>query len=557
VVDNDEDWSDIEISLPAAVRFHGQSPSNAAGPEIPPAVTMLLLVGLHEGRVSTGQVEFAVGLQDINNQEFRATLERNLTTVLGDLSIIVDDATVSANVFLPAEDEDTEAIEPLVYDALAFLSDLNAPAVEPLPQYEREIGSKKILAREQEVALAISIEQGLKAAIGEAIQCPAAISETLRTIGRIKRGETSIGTIINDYHPSRGLASPSTEAADGEMQEDILGEQVGNGNEVARAIPNDIQVRLDRICDCCTKLAANDSRWPASEIVGAACDELYSLGLSPTFLGRLHKIVGDANADTASYSRMGNGLRKARDAKQKLVEANLRLVVWQARKHRGLPLMDLIQEGNIALLKAVDRFDYRRGFKLATYAIWWIRQSLHRAIADKGRIIRVPVHLLGSMRKLHRAIEAGICLSGHPPSLPELAKTLEIPESTIWKMLQVPEEPEDIFAQTECGLTVSDTIEDPRILNPEDNAIQSALQIEIAEALTMLSPREVRIIRMRFGLGVDDEYTLEEVGKEYGVTRERIRQIESKVLEKMAHPSRSARLRSFLERTAANQGRDP
>ncbi|MCG3775071.1 MAG: RNA polymerase sigma factor RpoD [Nitrospira sp.] len=513
---------------------------------------MLLLVGLDEGRVSTEQVEVAAGLQDINDQEFVATLERNLIIMLGDLGIIVDDATVSANVSLPAEDEDAEANEPLVDDALSFLSDLNAPAVEPLSQYQREIGSKKTLTREQEVALAISIERGLKEAIGEAILCPAAISETLRTVGRIKHGEMSIGTIINDYNSARGLASFGIDAADGETEDDTLGEQADIGDEVARNIPHDIQLRLDRISDCCGKLAATGAQGPASEIAQAACDELYSLGLSPAFLERLQKIVGGFNVDAASYGRMVNGLLKARDAKRELVEANLRLVVWQARRYRGLPLIDLIQEGNIALLKAVDRFDHRRGIRFATYGLWWIRQSLHRAIADKGRTIRVPVHLLESMRKLHRAIEAGMSLVGYSPSLSELAETLELPKSTIWKMLQVPEEPEDICAQAECGLTVSDTMEDPRTLNPEDNAIQSALQIEIAEALTMLTPREADILRMRFGVGMDDEYTLEEVGEKYRVTRERIRQIESKALEKMAHPSRSARLRSFLERTAIN-----
>lgn len=553
-VDNDEDWSDIEVSLPVVIRPSAQSTTNAAGPEILSNFTTLLHVALNERRVSTTQIELATEQNDADNPEFQATLQRNLATVLGDLGVIVDDADVSGDVFLSTDNEDTDESELLVEDALTFLSDLNASSSDPLFQYQRDIGSRKTLSREREVALAISIEQGLKSAIGAAAQCPAAISEILRTISRVERGEATVGTLLSDYHPMRGLASPRVETADGELQEDLPIEPVDQGDGIARAIPNEIRARLDRISDCCTRLAANAIQQPTT-VIASMCDELYSAGLSPTFLGHLQAVVSDA--DAASSGRIGDGLTKAREAKRELVEANLRLVFWQARKHRGLPLLDLVQEGNIALLKAVDRFDHRRGFRFATYGLWWIRQSIHRAIADKGRTVRIPVHILDKMRKLHKAVDAGASLTGHPPSLSEMANTLEIPQSAIWKMLQIADEPEDIYARTECGLSVADSIQDQRTMSPEDNAIQAALQIEIAKALTTLTPKEARVIRMRFGLGMDDEYTLEDVGKEYGVTRERIRQIESKALDKLAHPARSARLRSFLERTAADQRGEP
>jgi RNA polymerase primary sigma factor len=270
---------------------------------------------------------------------------------------------------------------------------------------------------------------------------------------------------------------------------------------------------------------------------------------------RLVNIQNSANLTISQIKdinrRMSIGEAKARRAKKEMVEANLRLVISIAKKYtnRGLQFLDLIQEGNIGLMKAVDKFEYRRGYKFSTYATWWIRQAITRSIADQARTIRIPVHMIETINKLNRISRQMLQEMGREPTPEELAERMDMPEDKVRKVLKIAKEP--ISMETPIGddedSHLGDFIEDTSIDSPVDSAAGAGLKEATQHVLAGLTPREAKVLRMRFGIDMNTDHTLEEVGKQFDVTRERIRQIEAKALRKLRHPSRSEQLRSFLE----------
>ncbi len=369
-------------------------------------------------------------------------------------------------------------------------------------------------------------------------------AQRIKTLRGIQLSRASIDAMVNDFAELIGRLRQAT------SELERCERRAGMGHDEFRELFGGVRMTEEEEFKLCRRLGLHPS-------------ELHEIAARMKVAGkRIRRIEEETSISAKQLLGLSDDLATARwraeKARDELVEANLRLVVSIAKKYtnRGLQFLDLIQEGNIGLMKAVEKFDYRRGYKFSTYATWWIRQAITRAIADQGRTIRIPVHMIESINKLIRTSRQLVQELGREASPEEIAERMEMPVDKVRKILRIAKEP--ISLETPIGddgdSHLGDFIEDKTAVSPSDSVVKTSLSDQTRRALATLTPREEKVLRMRFGIGQASDHTLEEVGRGFSVTRERIRQIEAKALSKLRHPSRLNRLKSFLDSSSGSGG---
>ena len=500
--------------------------------------------------------------------------------------------------FLPREEE-----EPVSSEVEGF-----GKGTDPVRIYLMEMGSFSLLTRDGEVELAKKIENGQREVMGVLLSCPLAIKEIVNLGEALRSGRLGIKEVTNEIDEDETSAEEKQLQKKRVLS---LIQKVQRGDKTFRTLEKELRQtkketgkkkveaqiekkraeifdvfrginlkerQVDRIIEKLrhwnmwmekaerevTKyenelgISSQKARG-SSRLRGKASRHLKSLGEIKKMVQRLRREIVKMEVECGlSSDQLRLALRaieageaKTREAKSELVKANLRLVISIARRYinRGLHFLDLIQEGNIGLMKAVDKFEYQRGYKFGTYATWWIRQAITRAIADQARTIRIPVHMIEIINKLNRTSRNLVQQMGREPTLEEIAEKMGISLDKVQKIIKIARKPislETPMGEEEDG-RLEDFIEDKEVVSPQEAAISSSMANQIQRVLSTLSKREEQILRMRFGIGEKHDHTLEEVGQDFNVTRERIRQIEVKALKKLKHYSRAKRLRSFIE----------
>jgi RNA polymerase primary sigma factor len=538
-IDRYQDWSDTELYLPQL-----QISQFERVFDDPERTTLraLFCEALAESRIGAGYLldSLALDLEDPEQEDLAAAV----ALVLGDLGVVIDDHEVVA----PSQDHESAALgandqwlDPTAAatpeDATEFLGDLWSRQADSLSIYRREIGTSELLSREEEVRVARAIQVGISQSIEGLSRWNSGLLRVMTALQEVSAGERSPTAIlqVDDNSDEHDTGEP-TSTPDGVESDDVDDPDAGareRAGSTAAAIGSWLAEK-----------AGSPDRAAAHRLMTEA---LADTSFSYAFLRTICD-DGDRDRFDPAWLEMSAGLAQALGASQELVERNLRLVVSIAKNYRwsDVPFADLIQEGNLGLIRAVWKFDHQRGFKLSTYATWWIRQAITRSIADKGRVIRVPVHMLERIRRIAVAERALAERFGREPDETEIAAHLSIAPAQVERARAAAP---DVVRFG--GIEDAENAQSPVALcadtapSPEDGAIRLALRSSLVAVLATLKPREAEVIRLRFGLD-DEDLTLEEIGRQYSLTRERIRQIEVKAMRKLRHPARARRLRWLL-----------
>lgn len=543
-VNNDSAWGDVDISLPQGRR--GRVLRAELGQDAIDAARGLFLSGIRDGSVPRLQIQMIA--EEIID-DTHETLASNLFLILGDLGVAIDDDEWQWERLLEPS-EPSQEMEDEVDEAVSFLAEIERQYDDPARYYSRDVSRiRGLLNKDEESALGRVMEDSKDYALSMLAQSRAGLNKLLELVNAIERrdGEESVAdsdtSSFEDHYDDSGVSD-----ADSFGVPVSCGEELQVAQSPFASAPDfldqpkpGIRSQVERIRGLYEAMCKDQNN---QDLSNAMKDALMAADLSWEMLFALCGEPGLWD-EISTKDVLDSKISRALCARQRMITANLRLVISIARKYmnNGLPIMDLVQEGNVGLIKAVEKYDYRLGFRFSTYATWWIRQSIARAIADKTRLIRLPVYMYDLVNKVARTAKRLGIEGMSDPDPSEVAAAAELSEMAVRKALGVTQDPlsitEDLAAKIEL-------LEDQEP-GPEEMATQADLVSALREAVSSLAPRMAEVIRLRFGLYDDCEHTLEEIGSVYDRTRERIRQIEVKALQKLRHPSRTDRLRDYLD----------